>query len=134
MMEASLTLEARLQELDRLLAFVDQIAQSIISSFVLQLVCEEVFTNIIRHAGLSPEQQIIFSYRSSPESLFLSFQDWGRPYDPEAISPSEAQQELEQIGIGGQGWRLIRHYVDQLDYNRKDESNILSLTIHLPRS
>jgi len=133
-MEASLTLEARLQELDRLLAYVEQIAQDIISSFVLQLVCEEVFTNIIRHAGLSPEQRVVFSYRSLPESLSLSFQDWGRPYDPEAISPSVAQQELEQQSIGGQGWRLIRHYVDQLKYDRKDESNILSLTIYIPRS
>ncbi|HQQ68673.1 MAG TPA: ATP-binding protein [Candidatus Cloacimonadota bacterium] len=133
-MEASLTLEARLQELDRLLAYVEQIAQDIISSFVLQLVCEEVFTNIIRHAGLSPEQRVVFSYRSLPESLSLSFQDWGRPYDPEAISPSVAQQELEQQSIGGQGWQLIRHYVDQLKYDRKDESNILSLTIYLPRS
>ncbi len=133
-MEASLTLEARLQELDRLLAYVEQIAQDIISSFVLQLVCEEVFTNIIRHAGLSPEQRVVFSYRSLPESLSLSFQDWGRPYDPEAISPSVAQQELEQQSIGGQGWQLIRHYVDQLKYDRKDESNILSLTIYIPRS
>ncbi|OZI18934.1 hypothetical protein CAL26_14780 [Bordetella genomosp. 9] len=70
---------------------------------------------------------VVLAYRRLGDDLCLEIADNGRPYDPTAWSPAPLARTLDEAMPGGQGLRLMRHYLKDLRYRRDDGWNRLTL-------
>src|SRR5215831_14078603 len=83
------------------------------------LVFDEVVTNIIRYAFEdNREHRIDISFRLAGDSLTLSFDDDGRPFDPRTAPEPARAGSLAKATIGGRGLLLVRKAAKRLDYER----------------
>lgn len=77
----------------------------------LVLVAGEAFTNIVRHAHRDvPQAQMEIGLQVFPDSIALTFQDEGAPFDLATV-PELAPGELR---IGGRGVYLMRTVMDEV--------------------
>ena len=134
-MSASLTLnmEAQLDEIERIHAAV-----SILSKaenwppellFQIQLVLEEIGTNIIKYGrDGETETEIQITLTSESKSLTMEIVDSGKPFDPLADAPApDLDSEVQDRPIGGLGVYLVRELMDEASYRREDGKNKLTL-------
>lgn len=98
----------------------------------LMLAVEESVTNIIRHGYLYGPGKVRLRVRSQRGWVHIIISDNGRPYsiDAEANSP-DAEQLAASGRKGGLGLYLIRKVTDGVDYQRKGEENVLTLSKRL---
>lgn len=95
----------------------------------IELVATEVVTNIIRHAYRGAgDQNIHINLRMENETLILTVQDWGRPFDPEQVPPPD----FDGSRSGGFGLYIIDQLVDELVFSRNESGcNHTRLTINM---
>lgn len=124
------TFLASLDELYGMLAFIRERALAI--GFVpplidrLELACEEALVNVINYAYPSSKGPLHISCRTlNPSGLAIEIRDQGIAYDPmTAQSPKNKE-------IGGYGIALMRNLMDQVDYKREKQENVLTLIKYL---
>ena len=99
----------------------------------IELGAEEALVNIIQYAYANGSQgSIQISCVSSPTSLKITIQDQGSPFDPLARGQGFDPEAVVRSGVeGGFGIFLMTKMMDQVTYERKDESNILTLIKHI---
>jgi anti-sigma regulatory factor (Ser/Thr protein kinase) len=98
-----------------------------------ELVFEEVVANIVGHGAPDGHAlEVRFLLEISPDSIVLTFDDNGVPFDPRAPADPPPQKSLDQPRIGGYGLMLVRHAASSLDYLRTAEGHN-RLTVRLPR-
>jgi serine/threonine-protein kinase RsbW len=129
----SLTLINDLDELRRMSAWLTQTATACGLSqervAELEVCANEAVTNIISYAYDSPGQRnISLCLSCGDDSVNLSIEDDGSPFNPLAAAQPEAPASLEQAGIGGLGIKLIRRMMKDCRYQRRDGKNIFSFT------
>jgi anti-sigma regulatory factor (Ser/Thr protein kinase) len=95
---------------------------------VLNLVLDEIVTNVIEHAyDDEAEHAIQIRLALSGGELRIEVEDDGRFFDPLASRPPDLDTEPRQRRIGGLGLHFVRRSVDSLEYRRVDERNLLHL-------
>ncbi|MDF1717048.1 MAG: ATP-binding protein [Antarcticimicrobium sp.] len=101
----------------------------------VELALVEAVNNVIEHAfGGKPGHRIAIHARLSEAMLDLRIIDDGRPLPggrvPQAksLDPGLPRADLPE---GGFGWTLIHQLTDQVDYQRRDACNMLSLRFRL---
>lgn len=96
------------------------------------LVLDELITNIISYGfGGETGGQIELRIGLHENMLTADLTDNGRPFNPaEAVLP-ELGETLEDRDIGGLGLRLIRTYLDRLDYQRDGGLNRLRIQMNV---
>ena len=100
----------------------------------IELVVEEVVTNICRHGyDDQPGQVELRCRRVDAQRLLLEFIDCGRPFDILAAPPPDLTVDLDQREPGGLGVPLIRAMVDEASYKREGNQNILRLIVRAER-
>jgi len=129
----SLSLHPDLNQLDALFNWLEAIPlPDFISLQAVELVCEEVFCNIVSHAydGYTDPQNrdINLCLQTSEEELILTFIDFGLPFEPGKESDGHVSQSLDERPIGGLGWPLIRHFMDDAQYHSLNDNNVLIIT------
>jgi sigma-B regulation protein RsbU (phosphoserine phosphatase) len=94
----------------------------------LQLVAEEVLTNIAKYGQLATDRNITLSLTLGEDQLLLEFQDPGLAYNP-LVQASRAAlgAEADTAEIGGLGVHLIEALTDRQEYIRHDGLNCLRL-------
>ncbi|CAM3667336.1 Serine/threonine-protein kinase BtrW [Bordetella sputigena] len=118
------------------------------SRFALTLGMDEALTNVLSHAfGTAPSAPespapssssppspspagapaVVLAYRRHGDELCVEIADNGRAYDPTAWAPAPLARTLDEATPGGQGVRLMRHYLKDLRYRRDDGWNRLTL-------
>ncbi len=128
-----LTLDARVEELPKLQHYIEQAcARNGLDANIenhLQVAAEEVFLNIVNYAyeDKPGTVSIRFCYTPESRSVHLTFIDSGKPYDPQLAAAPDLSENAEERRPGGLGVFLIRELVDSIDYQRKDNQNILVL-------
>lgn len=130
---AELLITAQTENLDEVLAFVDEQLEKVGCSMKIQmqidLAVEEIFVNI-SHYAYSPEigmANINVEVTQNPLSVSLTFVDQGVPYDPlEKLDP-DTTLSAEERDIGGLGIFMVKKNMDDVCYEYKDGQNILSL-------
>ena len=99
--------------------------------YKVELVFEEIVANIMRHAappGGTPEIDVALHARD--ESLVLTFEDDGPPFDPRNRENPALPKSLDQAQIGGLGILMVRRVASAIDYERTaDARNRLTVTI-----
>ena len=129
-----LTIEAKIDNLDEVLAFVDgqleEIGCSMKSQMQIDVAVEEVFVNIASYAytpGIGSATVRIESSQD-PASVTITFIDRGVPYNPLQKEDPDVSLSAEERSIGGLGIFMVKKTMDDMQYVYRDGQNILSIS------
>lgn len=131
-MEKKLTIENQLEQLTLVASFVEELCEELGLDaslvFNLNLVLEEAMTNVIMYAF--PEggkHELELTAVTEGGTLSLVVKDSGIAFDPTAVPDADVTLTAEERPIGGLGIFLIRQIMDEVNYERVDECNILTM-------
>lgn len=128
-----LKLEAKLQNLQQTLDFVDDCLDSMNCPMKLKIqidvAVEEIFVNVASYAyapGTGPVT--IQVEKEAGPAVRITFIDSGVPFDPTAKADPDVTLSAEERNIGGLGIYMVKKSMDRMTYEYKDRQNILHLT------
>lgn len=129
---ATIILQSRLTDLERLAAFVDQFGEQngvgARDLFAVKLALDEVVTNVIRYAhDDAGDHDIVVRLICEGGEVVAEVEDEGRPFDPLQAGAPDLAAPLEQRPVGGLGIHLARQMTDRLEYRRQGDHNVLTL-------
>ncbi len=127
-----LTVETRLEELDRLSAAVEDFGAEDDwppnLTFQVNLVLEELWLNVLNYGHDGGEHEVDIRLTSDTEVLTIEITDDGKPFDPFTEAPEpNVTGDLGDRAIGGLGVYLVRTMMDEWRYTREDGKNHLIL-------
>lgn len=131
--ENELEVEADTKKLHEVAAFLGRFLDaegcSLKKRMEIQLAVEEIFTNIASYAYEGKKGTVLFHVTLSeePSAITIRISDQGIPYDPLAREDPDVTLSAEKRNIGGLGVFLVKKMMDEVDYERKDGQNILTL-------
>lgn len=124
---------ATLENLDTVMAFVDQqledVGCSMKAQMQIDIAVEEVYVNIA-HYAYNPEVggvTIRVQIEEDPLAVILTFIDKGKPYDPLAKEDPDVTLAAEDRQIGGLGIFMVKKSMDNVSYEYSEGRNILTL-------
>ena len=128
-----LTIEAKVENLDEVLAFVDEQLEELDCPMKVQMqidvAVEEIFVNIASYAytpGVG-SAVIRFAHEQEPRAVCITFIDSGVPYDPLKKEDPDVTLSAEERGIGGLGIYMVKKAMDDMSYVYSDGQNILTI-------
>lgn len=129
-----LTVEAKIENLDDVLAFVDENLKphhcSHKIAMQIDVAVEELFVNIA-HYAYSPKTgpaTLKVEIQAEPLAVLITFIDNGIPYDPLKKDDPDVTLSAEERKIGGLGVYMVKKSMDSISYDYKDGKNILTIT------
>ena len=97
----------------------------------LELVIEEIITNIIKHAYKNSPLPLEIKIEENEKSFLIIFIDSGPYYDPTIFkSVRKKNVSLEKTLLGNVGVQLIITNVDDIKYIRENIKNLLTIYIN----
>jgi anti-sigma regulatory factor (Ser/Thr protein kinase) len=96
----------------------------------VQLVLEEVTTNVVRHS--TPTHQILtldVELEMEAGAVRLRVEDDGSAFDPTAAAEKAEETTPPGRRPGGYGLRIVRRTAVRLDYRRFKELNVLEMWV-----
>lgn len=99
--------------------------------YKLQLISEELYTNIFSHGYPDNEGEVEVSIRYTKNTLHISFSDNGTPYNPLERPEPDINLPLLERAEGGLGIFIVKKSVNDIRYEYKDGKNTLYMTINL---
>ncbi|MCR5025670.1 MAG: ATP-binding protein [Lachnospiraceae bacterium] len=126
-----LTIDAKVDNLDRVLEFIDTILEENECDMKTQVqidVCvEEIFVNIANYAYTPGEGEAVIRVEVlDPRALSITFKDKGVPYNPLAKEDPDITLSADERPIGGLGIFMVKKSADDISYEYKDDQNILT--------
>ncbi len=128
-----LNIEALIENLDQVLAFVDEEIDKLECSVKIRtqidIAVEELFVNIA-HYAYNPETgpaTVRVEVEKDPPAISITFIDHGIPYDPLAKADPDITLSADEREIGGLGIFMVKKSMDSIDYEYKDGQNILHI-------
>ncbi|MBP8968096.1 MAG: ATP-binding protein [Lachnospiraceae bacterium] len=128
-----LSIEALVENLDQVIAFVDDEIDKLDCSVKIRtqidIAVEELFVNIA-HYAYNPETgpaTVRVEVEKDPPAISITFIDKGVPYDPLAKEDPDITLSAEERQIGGLGIFMVKKSMDSIDYEYKDGQNILHI-------
>ena len=132
LLRRSVTLRNELDQMSRLSAFVDRLSELACldeqTRSQIDLALDELVANVVSYAY--PESQpgkVRIEARLRGRMLTLVLTDRGRPFDPTAVEEPDITLDVEDRPIGGLGIFLVRQVMDDVQYRRRDDKNVLTL-------
>ncbi|RPI28703.1 MAG: ATP-binding protein [Acidobacteria bacterium] len=128
------TLTNRLDEIAgltrRTAAFLESHQVDVDAAFAIDLALEEMVSNVIRHGYKNEDsQQICVRLEVGSDQIVLVIEDCGPPFNPLDLPEPDLDRPIDQRPIGGLGIFLVRKTVDRMDYERREDRNILQITV-----
>lgn len=105
--------------------------------FQVELACDEACSNIIEHAyGGEDMGDITASWAVDGDFFTIILHDKGRSFDPSTVSTpvTPAEQNLENLKIGGLGIHFMQKLMDEVRYDFGDDGNKLTMKKRIPTS
>jgi sigma-B regulation protein RsbU (phosphoserine phosphatase) len=132
-LQRKIVLPNDVQEVPKLAAFVDEVCEWMefdpMLTMQLNLAIEEAVVNVMDYAyppGTKGEVDI--EVKADADKLMFTISDNGVAFDPTAKAEVDTTLSAEERQIGGLGIHLVRHIMDNVEYERKDGRNILRLS------
>jgi serine/threonine-protein kinase RsbW len=132
----TLRLPAKLESVEIVRSFVLQTIKdlNITPEIVpkIELVLEEVLTNIIKYAYPTGEGDVeVQCTLLNKDKLCFVILDWGKPFNPLKENNPDLSTDLFERRIGGLGIFLVRKMVYEVDYHYEGGKNILNLCMKI---
>jgi anti-sigma regulatory factor (Ser/Thr protein kinase) len=114
--------------------FINQNQLSEDTAFSINLVIEELFTNMVKyHPGNSND--ILISITKDSNKLIISLTDYDvEPFDITDTKDVNPNQSLEERRIGGLGLYFVMKMMDNVNYDYKDGQSKITLIKQLRES
>jgi sigma-B regulation protein RsbU (phosphoserine phosphatase) len=131
-----LTLKAEMEHLSSFRQFAGEVCQLLrLKDQVcdpVKIIVDELCSNIILHGYKDGKRgNIRLIIEKDKEHLVITVVDQGQAFDPAVLKDPPLGEDIHERRIGGLGVFLVRELVDQMDYERKNDSNRLSVKIKL---
>src|SRR5262249_14421188 len=99
--------------------------------FEINLALDEVLTNVITHGYEgSGDHEIAVRLSLEDGDLAVAVEDDGPSFNPLAVSAPQVHGSAEARPTGGPGTDLVRQFMDQLQYTRRANRNVLVMMKH----
>ena len=96
------------------------------------LALEEHLTNVMNYTYEDARTHEILVRLDVNSTFFvIEVADDGKPFNPLEIPPTDTTLPLDQRPIGGLGVHLIRGFMDEVQYERRANQNVLRMTKRL---
>lgn len=96
--------------------------------FALQIVVEELVTNVIDYGGVpAGEHAVRVDLSADNGGLLIRIADRGKEYNPLLREDPDVTLPAEQRPIGGLGVHFCKKLTDAQSYERRDGCNVLTL-------
>ena len=103
-------------------------------SFSLNLIIEELFTNMVKYNANNPNE-IFLSLFSENNSLIITLIDYDvEPFDITQTKDHDPKQPLQDRQIGGLGIPFIKKMVDKITYEYENRRSKITLVKHLGKA
>ena len=127
-----LTVDALVENLDRVLAFVDgQLEEAdcpMRTQMQIDVAVEELFVNIAHYAySQTGSATIRVELFDEPPAVEITFIDSGIPYDPLAKKDPDVTLSADERDIGGLGIFMVKKSMDDVFYKYEDGHNVLRI-------
>lgn len=97
----------------------------------LELSVNEALTNIMSYAYCDDApHDIVVALYAQPDRICVEFEDDGKPFNPLDLPVEEPATSLEKSRPTGRGLTLMRNFMDELHYVRRDSRNVLTMVLH----
>ena len=130
---ANLTIDAKTENLDQVLAFAEeQLAKAecpIKAQTQIGVAVEEIFVNIALYA-YAPETgkaDITIDIGQNPKEAVITFRDKGVAFNPLEKEDPDVTQSAEDRQIGGLGIYIVKKTMDEVTYAREGDENVLRI-------
>lgn len=128
----SIKLKNRLVDLDKIKKAVAEMSTAVECTKrkfkEIDLILEELFTNVVCHGFTdNKEHDINISLTCDDTSLMIRMEDDGKPFDVTAAIQPDTKCAIEKRCVGGLGIHFIKHFIDECEYYRKKNKNIIVL-------
>lgn len=134
MKKASFTIKAEANQievaLERILSLLEEMGADHKTAYKVRLALDELLTNVVSYAYEGKEGgEIEISYKiaDDPRSITLSIADEGKAFNPLETEDPDLALDVAERKIGGLGIFLVKNVMDEIDYRREDERNILTI-------
>ncbi len=131
----SITLPARMASLMPSLSFVKTCTES--TGFhakrigEIELCLEEILVNIINYAYPErPGEMDISCGLKEDGTLIINVADQGVPFDILSVERPDITASVDERHIGGLGIFFVKQLMDDVNYRRENDKNILTLAIN----
>lgn len=95
--------------------------------FALQIIVEELVTNVIDYGGVPPgEHAVRVDLTVRDGDLVIRLADRGKEYNPLLREDPDVTLPAEQRPIGGLGVHFCKKLTDAQEYERRDGCNVLT--------
>ena len=135
--QKEITLVNEIEQLPQMTEFVESVCEAIeldaATTMQMNLAVEEAVVNVINYAypkGIQGEIQI--QAQANDQCLEFVISDSGTAFDPTTHQEVDTTLSVAERPIGGLGIHLITQIMDSINYERKDNKNILTLRKNLP--
>ena len=90
---------------------------------------EEITVNIVRYAGLNPDEHIEIrcEVQENPLCVRIQFLDGGVPFDPLAREDPDISPEGLMSRVGGLGIYMVKQMMDDVSYPYENGMNTLTI-------
>ena len=128
-----LTVEAKLDNLEQVLQFVDSRLEKedcpIGMQMKVDVAVEEIFVNIASYAytPASGPATIRMEVEENPKTAVITFVDHGVPYDALAKCDPDVTLSITEREIGGLGIFMVKKSMDDMAYEYQNGQNILTI-------
>ncbi len=130
--QLSLSFAPKVEELQRLLSAVEDLAQrenwpeGLI--FRATLVLEELALNIVNHAH---SEMFDVTLASDADAVTIEIVDSGSPFNPLTDAPPpDLVSSVGERKVGGLGVHFVKTMMDEVSYHRKGDRNHLTMVVH----
>ena len=131
-LDETLTLNNDIRQVPKLNAFMDSAMEKLhldsTLAHKLRLAVEEAVVNVMEYAyPVENNGEITIKVMSDGHRMKVTIIDNGIPFDPTTIEKADTTLSVEERKIGGLGLLLVRELMDNINYEREDNRNILTL-------
>ena len=129
-----LTIDATVENLEQVLAFVDAELEAadcpLKSQMQIDVAVEEIFVNIAHYAYAPDTGKAVVgvSVAGDPATAKITFSDTGMPYNPMEKEDPDVTLSAEEREIGGLGIFMVKKSMDTMDYEYRNGQNLLTMT------
>ncbi len=98
-------------------------------AYAINLSIDEILTNTISYGYDDEDAHLIgLTLRLDGDTLMVVIEDDGRPFDSSQETDPNIDASLEERSLGGLGLFLVQQMMDGVDYRRRDDRNVITLT------
>lgn len=135
-MKETLNLHNDISEVPQLAEWIETIGETLGldmgAVFQLNLALEEAVVNVMSYAYPDKEgMPVSLTVEDEDNKLVFTLKDNGVPFDPTATDDPDITLPAEDRDIGGLGNFLVRQIMTTVNYERTEDTNILTMTYNI---